>query len=102
MGKYDEYPEIVTSDDETLIETAFHEMMAVEMVARETEIYGAWRAGYDFLYVLSSFDMMEMTLDFIPSNNSKEKFQGKRVERYDLREENLPPEALEILERFKP
>lgn len=102
MGKYDEYPGIVTSDDETLIETAFHEMMAAEMVARETEIYAAWRAGYDFLYVLSTFDMTDMTLEFIPSDNPEEEFQGNRAERYDLREENLPPEAREILMKFKP
>jgi hypothetical protein len=102
MAVYDEHPGIVTSDDETLIETAFNEMMAVEMLARETEIYAAWRAGYDFLYVLSEFDMMDMTLEFIPSNDPKRRFEGQRVERYDLREENLPPRAKEILERFKP
>jgi hypothetical protein len=102
MAVYDEHPGIVTSDDTTLVQTAFNEMMAVEMMVREKETYAAWRAGYDFLYVLSEFDMMDITLEFIPSNDPERRFEGQRVERYDLREESLPPEALEILERFKP
>ena len=83
------------------IETAFHEMMAVEMLARETELYGAWRAGYDFLYVLSKFDMTDLSLNFIPSNDPDLKFRDFRTERYDLREERLSPEAREILMDFK-
>lgn len=85
-----------------MIEKAFREMMAVEMLAREKELYAAWRAGYDFLYVLSTFNMTDMSLGFIPSNDPNIMFKGKRVEQYDLREESLSAEGREILMEFKP
>lgn len=94
----------VVSDmyETTLIENAFNEMMAAEMMAREKQLYAAWRAGYDYLYVLSSFQMTDLSLEFIPSNEPDRMFDGKRVERYDLREKNLSPRAKEILMEFKP
>lgn len=85
-----------------LLTKALKEMMAVEMLAREKELYAAWRAGYDYLYVLSSFNMTDLSLEFIPSNNPDLKFKGRRTERYDLRREAISQEAWEFLLEYTP
>lgn len=86
----------------SMLQRALTEMMAAEMKARETELYAAWRAGYDHLYVVSSFNLTDLSLEFVPSNNPELRFRGRRVERYDLRREDIEPEAWEFLMEYTP
>lgn len=89
-------------NDKPLIESALTEMMAVEWIAREKELYAAWRAGYGFLYVLSSFHMTDLTMEFIPSNDPDLWFRDQRVERYDLRREEMGETAWSFLMEYEP
>ena len=68
----------------------------------EDELYAAWRADYDFLYVVHDRRPLDLpSMAYIPSNNSDHKFRGFVVERYDLRDEHHPPEVSEFLRQFK-
>lgn len=82
------------------LQNALHDMMAVEMLARERELYAAWRAGYDYLYVLSDFTMTDLSLEFIPSDDPNRRFPCQHTERYDIRPEMIEPEARQFLMEY--
>lgn len=77
----------------------------------DKELYAAWRAGYDYLYVVEEEpgaavvpggNDVGFRAAFIPSNSDRHKFRGFRCIRYDLRRENLTPDEQEVLHNYSP
>jgi len=75
----------------------------------DRELHAAWRASYDYLYVLEEQSGAALVpggsdvgfrMAFIPSNSDRHKFRGFRCTRYDLREENLTPDEQEVLHNY--
>lgn len=74
---------------ESELHSILSELAEGPMRRLERECFGAWRAGYDFLYVVTGYDAsprMGLHIGYIPSNRETYPHPPDvRVERYDLR-----------------
>ena len=94
-------------DEDTMMD-GIHDRVIDELLhewnARlDKELYAAWRAGYDYFYLVQRRTATPIPEQaYIPSNNPNHTFDGFRVHRYDLRDQNLSPEARKRLEEYNP
>lgn len=79
------------------------DMAHAEMDHLDKQLYGAWRAGYDYLYVVEKVPSIVpgWNVAFIPSNSPEHKFLEFRSTRYDLRREDMSNSSWEYLMEYE-